>query len=68
MDKLEGTCIFHLYQCYATNYSLSELTMWSHLHTMSPPPPRTVVASDVTSKAKSSFVAGAGSKPVYWVL
>ena len=37
MDKLEGTCMVHLYQCYATSHPLSELTMWSPLHTMSPP-------------------------------
>ena len=39
MAKLEGTCIIHLYHCYATKHPLSEPTMWSCLHTMSPPPP-----------------------------
>ena len=37
MEKLEGTCIVHLYHCYATSHPLSEQTMWSPLHTMSSP-------------------------------
>ena len=41
MDKLEGTCTVHFYGYYATSHPLSELSMWSHLHTMSPPLPPT---------------------------
>ena len=37
MDKLERTCIACLYHCYATSHPLSELSMRSHIHTMSPP-------------------------------
>ena len=36
MDKLEGTCKVHLYHYYAPHHCLSELSIWSHLHTISP--------------------------------